>query len=142
MREEIGRLLLAKLPDPRIEPALTSITRVEVQEDLLSAKVYVSVMGTEADQRRAVRALRHAAGHIQGLLMSRITLRHTPILDFQIDMRYKNTLQTLEIIDRAMDELRARSESPAAADDQSGGAGPGEPKPPASQSPARSQTGT
>lgn len=108
IRNTIGQLLLSKLSDPRVDPARTAITRVEVPEDLLTARVYVSVMGTEAQQRRTLRALRHAGGHIQELMMQRISLRHTPLLEFVLDTNFKRTLQTLNIIQQAMDETRRK----------------------------------
>ena len=105
IRRTIGQILLRKLSDPRVDPACTSVTRVEVAEDLLTAKVYVSVLGTEADERRTLSALRHASGHVQQLMMEQITLRHTPLLTFAPDARLKKTLETLRIIQEAMDEL-------------------------------------
>ncbi|MCD6303371.1 MAG: 30S ribosome-binding factor RbfA [Planctomycetes bacterium] len=113
IRQVLGEVILAKLSDPRIDPARTSIVRVEVPEDLLTAKVFVSVMGTEAQQRRTIRALRHAGGRLQELMMQRITLRHTPVLDFQIDVRFKKTLQTLDLIEQAMAEIRRKEQAEA-----------------------------
>ena len=106
MRSTIGQLLLTKLSDPRIDPAKTTITHVEVPEDLLTAKVYVSVLGTEGEQRRTIRALQHAAGHVQKLMMRDIQLRHTPVLDFELDTKLRKTMQTLGLIEEAMDEIR------------------------------------
>ena len=111
IRDTVGQLLLTKLSDPRIDPARTSIVRVEVPDDLLTARVYVSFMGEQAEQRKGLRALRHAAGHIQELMMREITLRHTPILDFQIDTKFKKTMETLEIIQKVSEELRAKDEA-------------------------------
>jgi len=111
IRSTIGQLLLSKISDPRIDPARTSITRVAVPEDLLTAKVFVSVMGTEAEQRRTLRALRHAAGYVQELMMRRIQLRHTPVLEFELDQGFKKAMQTMRIIDQAMDELRRKEAS-------------------------------
>jgi ribosome-binding factor A len=117
IREMIGTMLLDKLSDPRIDPARTSVTRVEVQEDLLRAKVFVSVLGTGADTRKTLRALRHAAGHIQELVGKKISLRHTPVLDFEIDTRFKKTMETLEIIEQAMEEIRQKEQAePAVAE--------------------------
>ena len=79
-----------------------------VPEDLLTAKVYVSVLGTDAEARRTLRALRHASGHVQELMMRQISLRHTPRLVFELDTGFKKTLQTLEIIEQAMDEIRRK----------------------------------
>ena len=111
IRDTIGQILLTKLSDPRIDPVRTSIVRVEVPDDLLTAKVYVSVIGEPADQRRTLRALRHAAGHVQELMMRQMSLRHTPMLDFQIDTRFKKTVETLEIIQKVSEELRAKDEA-------------------------------
>jgi ribosome-binding factor A len=123
IRNTIGRILPAKLSDPRIDPARTSITRVEVSDDLLSARVYFSVMGTEAEQRRTLQALRHAAGHIQELMMDDIRLRNTPILVFEIDRRFKKTLETLQIIQQVMEEIHQKEQARALRVPAEGGAG-------------------
>ena len=106
MRETIAQALMSKISDPRIDPLTLSVTRVEVADDLLTAKVYVSVLGEEVKQRLALRALTSAAGRIQELMMRKITLRHTPLLEFVVDETFKKTLETLDIIDRAMEEIR------------------------------------
>lgn len=111
IRNTLGELLFSKLSDPRIDPGRTSITRVEVPEDLLTARVYVSVMGTEAEQRRTVQGLQHAAGKLQEELAARIRLRHTPKLSFELDERFKRTLETLETIEKAMAEIRQREQA-------------------------------
>lgn len=106
IRRTIGPLILSKISDPRVDPARTSVTAVVVPEDLLTAKVYVSVLGTEAEQRRTIRALQHAAGYIQELMARQVTLRHTPVLVFQPDTKLKKTLATLEVIRQAAAEAR------------------------------------
>lgn len=116
IRNTIGQLLLSKLSDPRVDPALLSITRVEVAEDLLTAKVYVSVLGSEAKQRMALAALRHAAGHIQELMMRQIQLRNTPVLSFELDKQFKKTLETLQVLRKVSLELQEQDRA-AGADD-------------------------
>ena len=118
IRSTIGELLLSKISDPRIDPARTSITRVVVSEDLLAAKVYVSVLGTEHQQRTTIRALAHAAGHIQELMMRKIQLRNTPILSFEPDTRFKKTLETYSVIQKAMDEIKQKEQLKNRADEQ------------------------
>jgi ribosome-binding factor A len=106
VRDTLGRLLLADLSDPRIDPARTSIVRVEVPEDLMTAKVFVSVLGDEALQRKTLRALKHATGHIQELLGRRLSLKHTPKLTFEFDKNFQETLEIYRLIDDAMQEIR------------------------------------
>lgn len=113
IRETIGQVLLRKVSDPRIDPARTTVTRVEVSEDFVTAKVYVSVMGTESEQRTALRALRHAAGRIQAEMMQQVRLRHTPVLEFDIDTKYRKTIETLKIIEQVADEIRQKDQARA-----------------------------
>ncbi len=120
IRNTIGQLLLSKVSDPRIDPAKTSITHVEVAEDMLSAKVFVSVIGTEAEQRRTLRGLGRGAGHMQELMMRQITLRNTPLLQFVLDKNLKKTLETLELIQKAMTEIEQKDQPPGS-DAQSAG---------------------
>jgi ribosome-binding factor A len=120
MRKITGELLLTKLSDPRIDRARTSVTRVEVAEDLLTAKVYISVMGTEGRQNRTLQALRHASGHIQELIMRQMSLRTTPVLSFVADTEFKKTIETLNIIQRVADEIQQKDEARLQAARQAG----------------------
>lgn len=115
IQQTIAEILLDEVNDPRIPPARVSITRVEVVEDLTRAKVFVSVMDDEPGQRTALRALRHAAGRIQEEMMSRISLRATPVLDFVEDVQFKKSLTTLALIQEAMTELHEREQAAAEA---------------------------
>jgi len=113
IRQTVGQLLLTKLSDPRFDPARTSITRVKVTEDLLTATIFVSVMADAREQNKILRALRHAAGHIQELMMRQIRLRHTPRIEFVLDEKFKKTLQTLVIIQQVSQEIRDKEQRQA-----------------------------
>ena len=118
LQQTIGQILLRELSDPRIDVARTSITRVKVQEDLLRAKVYVSVMGSDAQQQLAIRALNHAAGRVAGLCRQQIKLRYMPNLSFVADEQFKGALKTWDIIRQAMDEIRAKEAQQVPGDGQ------------------------
>ncbi len=105
IRSIVGDVMLTKLSDPRLDPAKTSITRVEVPDDLLTATVFVSVIGSDADQSKAIHALKHASGHIQEQMVRRLKLRNTPVLTFAPDKVFKKTLETLRLIGEAMSEI-------------------------------------
>jgi ribosome-binding factor A len=123
VRETLGRVILTDLSDPRIDPALTSVVRVEVPEDLMTAKVYVSVLGDESLQRKTLRALKHATGHIQELLGRKLSLKHTPKLTFEFDKNFQGTLEIYRIIEDAMQEIREK-DSAVSQDDQDAPADP------------------
>ncbi|MCD4823101.1 MAG: 30S ribosome-binding factor RbfA, partial [Phycisphaerae bacterium] len=118
IRNTLGGIFLAKMSDPRFDPARTSITRVEVPEDLMSAKVFISVSGEEKDQNRTIAALRHAAGFLQERMMRQISLRHTPRLIFEIDEKFKKTMETLSLISEVMEELREKEQQAGPAESE------------------------
>ena len=87
INEEVRRELAAvirELKDSRI-PMMTSVVAVNVTNDLSYAKCYISVMGDEEVQKKALEGLKSAAGFIRREVGRRIDLRHTPQFMFEID---------------------------------------------------------
>jgi ribosome-binding factor A len=85
LREEIAALLRG-LRDPRVMGALVS--RVEVTDDLQSAKVYVRRelgAGDEHDQRELVKGLTAASGKLRRDVAHALALRYAPTLRFFYD---------------------------------------------------------
>jgi ribosome-binding factor A len=76
LQAEIARLLLRQLKDPRLNMA--TISRVEVSSDLRHACIYVSRLGSEAEQQAAIQGFEHAAGFIRSQLGSHLALRYLP----------------------------------------------------------------
>ena len=73
-----------QLKDPRI--GFVSITTVRMSPDLRSARVRVSVLGDESEQRDSLSGLRSAAGLIRHQLGRRLeNLKFSPELRFEID---------------------------------------------------------
>ena len=61
IREVVASAVLFEAADPRLRSV--TVLRAEVSGDLRQATVYVSVMGSQADARLALRGLKHAAGY-------------------------------------------------------------------------------
>ena len=59
-----------------------TVTEVDVTKDLRSAKVYVSVLGSEAQWQARSQALESARGFIRNWLLPRLRLRAVPHLTF------------------------------------------------------------
>lgn len=100
IRGVVSEAISGKLSDPRIS-VMSSVTRVEVSRDLESAKVYVSVMGSEAEQRRTAAGLRSATGYVQRLVGERLEIRRCPKLSFHLDESIKKGNETLRLIEEA-----------------------------------------
>ena len=107
LRSVVANLVQTELTDPRLRGLLT-VTRVEVSPDLRLAKVYVSVLGDDGEQKSSLAALRHGAGHLQGLLSKHLEFRICPILDFRLDEELKESLATMTLLDKVSSELAAK----------------------------------
>jgi len=95
VKEEISTVLQRELKDPRL--GFVSVTEVETARDLRTAKVFVSVLGDEAQWTRSLAALVSARGFIRNWLRHHLDLRVTPELDFRPDrsMEHAARIQTL-----------------------------------------------
>jgi ribosome-binding factor A len=83
IKEELSGLLQRELKDPRL--GFVTVTEVETTNDLRAAKVYVSVLGSEAEWKASLAALESAKGFIRNWLRGHLDLRATPTLDFRPD---------------------------------------------------------
>ena len=96
IRRELGSILRG-VKDVRI-PMMTSIVAVNVTNDLSYAKVYVSVMGSEDEQKRALEGLKSASGYMRREVGRRLTIRHTPELVFQLDHSIEHGAHINEVL--------------------------------------------
>lgn len=127
----VGETILHRLHDPRIDP-LTTVTRVEMSDDLLIARVYLSIPGTEVAERMSLRAVQHAGGFLQRVVAGQLPLRNCPELRFELDKAAKHVRRTMELLaenrrkDPELFEPESRDsktveEETSPADDQVGG---------------------
>lgn len=96
IREVAANTILFEIKDPRVNNV--TVTRAEVSADLLYAKVYVSILGSEKQQRLAMHGLEHAAGFVQKKLGERMTTRVTPHVTFVLDEGVKKSLAVSRIL--------------------------------------------
>jgi phosphoesterase RecJ-like protein len=85
------------LKDPRI--GFVTVTAVETTSDLDHAKVWVSVLGGEGQQKKTLRALDGAAGVLQGRIGKELGLRRTPRLEFVYDRAVEHGVRMTRLID-------------------------------------------
>jgi len=98
LRQEISRLLTLQIKDPRLDGVIT-ITRVDTSSDLRNAKVLLSAMGDEETKQNALAGIRSAATFIRRELRSRVSLRYTPFLSFDLDTGPQEADHVLSIMD-------------------------------------------
>lgn len=85
IREAVSQIILFELKDPRI--GFVTILEVTITPDVKEATVYLSIMGTPAEQKRTLAAINHAKGYLQKRLGKSLRTRNTPKLTFKIDTR-------------------------------------------------------
>jgi ribosome-binding factor A len=117
MREEIARMIVSELKDPRL--GFVTVTRVEVAHDLRYAKVHVGVLGSEAEREKSLAALRSAAGFVRRELGRRLRIHHSP----EVDFRYDKGLDATDRVARLLAEEAARESPPGGGGGEGGGSG-------------------
>ncbi|MBU5669071.1 30S ribosome-binding factor RbfA [Peptoniphilus sp. MSJ-1] len=98
VKKAISNILQNGIKDPRV-PDLTSISHVDVTNDLSFAKVYVSVLGNDHDREEAVEGLNSAKGFIKKELAKQVKLRAMPELIFIKDDSIERALEMNKLIE-------------------------------------------
>lgn len=70
--------------DPRLQ-ALITVTGVDVTRDLRHARVFISMLGTDAERAASVDALSGLTGHLRSRLARALQLRVAPEISFKLD---------------------------------------------------------
>jgi ribosome-binding factor A len=83
MREVIGSAIASELEDPRI--GFVTVTSVDTSADLRSARVYVSVLGDDAEREATLAGLRSSHGVLQAVIARETRIKRTPTLTFHYD---------------------------------------------------------
>jgi ribosome-binding factor A len=104
---EIAELLLRHLKDPRL--TMATISRVEVSLDLRHARVYVSHVGSEAEQQAALAGFQRAAGFIRNQLGKRLKLRYIPTLEFMLDTTSAHSVRISSMLHDLLPEETAEN---------------------------------
>jgi ribosome-binding factor A len=109
IREEISHLVQRELKDPRL--GFVTVTEVDVAKDLRTAKVYVSVLGSETDWRASLEALESARGFIRKWLLPRLRLRAVPHLTFHPDRSMAHAAHIQMVLEELRTERRSSGEA-------------------------------
>ena len=114
VRRVLSEAILTKLQDPRI--GFVSVTGVRISKEFDTAKVFVTIMGSEEEKQETLKGLRSAAPYLQSQL-AEIRMRRIPklrfIYDDQVDrgMRVDAALRDLDIPDAPPEEPEETDEA-------------------------------
>ena len=126
IREEIATFLAEGVKDPRVA-GLVTVTGVDVTRDRRHAKVFVSVLGSDAEKQSTLEGLAAVSGRLRGQIGRALRLQFAPELAFKLD----ESIARAARIETLLSQLRQGGEgaagAPGAADDSTPPASPAEP---------------
>jgi len=118
MREEIATFLANDVKDPRIL-GLVTVTAVEVTRDLRHAKVFVSVLGSEAQRAATFEGLNGVAAHLRGRVGRALRLRAAPEIEFRNDESIAHAAHIEQLLAQVRRDLPDQAaDTPAPAEDE------------------------
>jgi ribosome-binding factor A len=109
VREEIARLIVKGLKDPRI--GFVSVMTVRMSPDLKYANVYVSLYGSESEKKSSLVALDRSATWLRGVVARNLKLRFAPEIRFFPDDTLDRVFH-LENVFRELHEAEPGGEKP------------------------------
>jgi len=109
VQKAIAEILRTEIKDPDI-PMMTSVLSAQVTRDLRHATVYVSVMGDEEVQKKALKALKRSEGYVRRQLGIKVKLRYTPEVHFQLDHSIESSIRIASILEEIRPEPLKNSE--------------------------------
>ena len=101
LKEVISEVITKEISNPNISEFI-SITKVEITQDLHTAKVYISIIGNTEEKKKTMNALESASGFISVQASKKVVLRYFPSLTFKLDtsvdehMKIEKILQNIK----------------------------------------------
>lgn len=94
-------------------PGLVTVSRVLMPADLRTAKVYVSVLGSESERKEALELLQDQAYDVQNFIGRELRMRYCPKLTFFPDDTTEHVLK----IDRILHELEQQKKEKSSSEE-------------------------
>ena len=101
IKQRAAELLQFEISDPRA--SFITVTRVEMKSDLLSGKIFYSVLGSESERSKARHMRDHAAGFLQRQIAPVLDLRRMPRLSWEYDESIERAANMDQLIRDARD---------------------------------------
>lgn len=111
IREQTATFLAEGAKDPRIVGFVT-VTGVDVTPDLRHARIYVSVMGSDAERRATLDGLDSLAGHLRSRLARVLRLRFAPEVEFRQDTSIERAARIETLLSQLRDGQPPADEDP------------------------------
>lgn len=92
---------------------LVTVARVLMPADLRAAKVYVSVLGTDAERSETLEVLNERAFEVQNYIGKELRMRFCPKLSFYADDATEHVLKIDRILHELEEEKKKKGQPPS-----------------------------
>jgi len=97
IKHEIGTILSRGFSDSNA--GLITVTDVHITPDLKTAKIYISILGTEVVKKQALKSLEIHKKQMRQIIGSHLSIKFTPTIEFLLD-------ETQDRVDRIEEILK------------------------------------
>ena len=101
VQQEVSQLLHTRYQGQTV---YITISDVSISPDLRNGRVYYSVLGDEAEKKKAEKFFRQNAHGIRFHLGKRIVLKYLPYLTFIFDPSMQRGVESVDLIDEVAEE--------------------------------------
>jgi len=103
LRMELSEIVEREIQDPRVH--FVTMSRVKVTPDLGHARVFITVLGTDEERKKALQGLRSAANFVKRSLAKRLHhLRRIPDLIFEYDETVEKDMRLEQLLEQIKTE--------------------------------------
>ncbi len=107
LKEVVSEVIRNDVRNPKVGE-FTTVTKVDISNDLQHAKVYISVIGTDLQRKETVDALETAAGFIGIHSAKKVVMRQFPTLTFRLDTSVDKQMKIDSLLKKIHEEKESR----------------------------------
>lgn len=108
LKKELSNIISYELQNSKIT-GMVSVTKVKTTPDLRYARVYVSILNSK-NRKETLAGLKQSAGYMRSQIASRINLRITPELVFELDESLEYGARIDSILEKISEELKPKQD--------------------------------
>jgi len=112
IRAEVATFLNQEVKDPRVV-GLVTVTGVDVSRDLRTARVFVSILGSDAERAATFDGLKSLAGHLRPRIGRALRLRSAPEVIFTPDETVARAARIESLLAQLKDDQGGRGDDRA-----------------------------
>ena len=107
LKQVINEVVRREISNPHVSELLT-IAQVEITKNLKTAKVYVSVIGSDQERLQTVDALQKSSKFISSMASKKVVLRYFPCLEFILDTTVDKQMKITHLLKKIDQEKHSR----------------------------------